>query len=203
MINHKLIYNKLYNESKNKTFKELKKKLLNINNPIEEKIIRQIMKERYIQYISYKNNIINKTYTNNNNNNNINNKNYNNNKLPNDICELTDDDIELFPKMKSLNELDELDDIYTNFESVNLYDKKFETEIKRDKVNNSLMDRMNSNLDIKNIMKKKKTIDINFELPYENTLNDISNNKLYKPFINNNIISPNDFSNNRLYNKHK
>ena len=79
---------------------------------------------------------------------------------------------------------------------------KFDVEIKRDSVNNNLMDRLNSDLYIKDIMKStKKPLDNNrknlINRPYEEINN--NNTSTFLPFGNNvGIIPNNDFSNNRL-----
>jgi hypothetical protein len=88
-------------------------------------------------------------------------------------------------KIKTLNELDE------NY----IKDEKFDVEIKRDSVNNNLMDRLNSDLYIKNIMKSTRQPNNirNIHKPYE----EINNNSSFVPFNNIGIIPNNDFSNTR------
>lgn len=159
------------------TFKELKTELKKNNDPMKEKIIRQLMKNKYIKYINYKKSI-------------------------ND-CELNDDDFAqpLPNKIKTLNELD---DNFVNCSSGAINDKKFDTEIKRDQVNNNLMDRLNSDLYIKDIMKPIKKYPTGYspnKMPLTKPYEEVLNNQSFTPFNNSNIIPNNDFSNKRLINK--
>ncbi|MBA42686.1 MAG: hypothetical protein CMF62_01580 [Magnetococcales bacterium] len=85
---------------------------------------------------------------------------------------------EIVNQNKNLNELDG-------------QDFKFKKEVAKDHLNNNLTARMNSDIDIKKIQKKRKESKKNFVKPFE----DASSN--YDKFFDK-VIPNNDFSNDRL-----
>jgi hypothetical protein len=87
-------------------------------------------------------------------------------------------DFEEEPPKKNLNELEG-------------HEFKFKKEVAKDHLNNNLAARLNSDIDIKKIQKKRKESKKDFVKPFE----DATSN--YDKFFDN-VIPNNDFSNNRL-----
>lgn len=132
------------NSINNLTFGQLRNELANCNDPIKEKLLRNIMLIRYKQHLR------NKTKYN------VSNKTNNYNQFP-----LNENDFELTPNINTLNEVQENDDLYDN-RDINEYD--------RDLTNNNLMNRLNSDIDIytKGMSKQKP----DFIPPYINNVGD-------------------------------
>lgn len=199
----------------NMTFNELRDELAYCdNNPVKNLLIRKVMKEKYEYYVNKKkfiryqkmkariteyNNIKHKIKKRIEKKNIIRQKNYElekkelNRKLIdiNNINNNSDNNEILDESVNELiNEsLDELD------ENSYLYEDKFAQEIRRDLMNNQLMDRMNSELDIRNF--RKHSVIKEFVPPFDNT-----KTKSYAFFDNSTIIPPTDFSSNRILTDH-
>jgi len=158
----------------NMSFNELRDELTYCDNNIKELLIRKLMKDRYLRHIKKKE-LINKKKEKER----IKNQIYtntiitdDNNKIIEDIDDLFNDD--------ELNKKDYNDD--------DLIDKKFNKQIERDAMNNNLMNRMNSELEIRN-NKKNKNKDKNILPPYDFTS---------QSYTHNNVIPPTDFTSKRL-----
>lgn len=162
------------------SFNQLKKELPKCKNKNEELIIRKLMKKKYLKYMKMKK-IKKKT--------NIyqladdllmdikNNK-VNDDNIDNIVNMFDESDFKDTPNFPSLNELDPTNELANELDGDELYDKKFKEEIKRDQLNNNLMNRLNSDIDIQSMRKKYKK---NIEVPFSN-----SNDGLYaSPFKNN------------------
>ena len=163
------IKNKNYlNHLTRMSFRELKNELAKCNNKEIELIIRKIMKDKAIRYKLRQKSIKN-----------------------NEIIDSILDDIETnSSKITSLNELDD----YENDMEYQNINSSYKDEIAKDFVNNSLMERMNSELDIRNIKNiKRKCNEKDFIPPfsdnsgdnfapfvYKKKLNDFSNKKFLK-----------------------
>ena len=97
------------------------------------------------------------------------------NRLSLDEFNLTDDDFNILPEHGHLNELENLNQNYKN-------------EVKQDRMNNHLMERLNSNIHIVTHKNDKKVM----TSPYQNNSgNDYAS-------IHQNEISPNDFTSTRF-----
>ena len=175
------------------TFGELRNELANCNNPVREKLIRNLMYVRYNQHLhkkqqleqqkkEYKKRQIrqikskleekykvkNENRENANKNNDfldIDNNDDNDNDNDNDNNVWFDEtDFNVKPSFSSLNELDDIND--TN-DTNELFDSRNITEYGRDFTNNNLMDRLNADMSLRNdkqIFKNKK----DFMAPYSN-----------------------------------
>jgi hypothetical protein len=104
---------------------------------------------------------------------------------------ITEELMEILDDIEGVNSNNKSDNDNNNYGTAK--DGKFVNEIKRDQVNNNLMNRMNSDIFINNMNKTKNK---NFESPFSNDMDD-----KYASFKNDPTIIPNnDFSNNRIMN---
>lgn len=173
------------------TFNELRNELAKCDDPVKETLIRNLMYIRYKQHINKKIQIDEikrrkmlrfmeqqkkKIETNTINNNSI-------NDLLNDEDNLSldPDEFEIKQTSDSLNELDDADE---------LLDKRNITEYERDMVNNNIVERLNSDIDIRTMRETQQKKE--FVVPYSD--NDDGN---YAPFNSKPKLQVNTFSNRR------
>ena len=111
-------------------------------------------------------------YTSKHNSNHIDKENEYNRKMTNRTFELNDTGLELdekdfnlFPNHENLNELDDDNSKYSGYN--NEFDDKFKKEVENDYVNNNLMDRMNSEMEIRNKKKADTSNNKSFMSPYD------------------------------------
>ncbi len=199
------------NKIKNMSFDQLREELsLCKNNPVKELIIRKMMKNRYLELKNRKQRLINQRKMKELSR--IEEANYQrqfNNNLENE--NIVDDNLvdELFEDIQRLKNRDnDMVDIFNESDfkplpnhgplnaldpNASLYDRKFKQEIEKDHMNNHLMDRLNSDIDIKKMSKRNKKK--NFDMPFSNNIdaNYASINS------DEGIILSNDFSSRRLY----
>jgi hypothetical protein len=141
------------NKINNLTFRELRNELANCgDNKIKATIIRNIMYERYVQHMNYKQQYINKLEQKRS-------KKHNkqihdqNNKQSNDVELLTPDDFDIISK-----------------ESNNINEPNKKQEYGREAVNNNIISRLDGDIDIRNARNKK--VELDFVPPYANTAGD-------------------------------
>lgn len=151
------------------SFKDLKKELINCgNNPVRELMIREIMHKKYCEYTKNKSKkpLIHQKQPKRTRQQEKEEEEEQEEQEEQQIY-LEDEDFDELPKMESLNELD---------------DDRFKTEVKKDHLNNNLMDRLNSDIDIcskrKDQLKKKKEQEKSFIPPFADDIGD-----RYAPFI--------------------
>ena len=197
---------------KNMSFRELRNELAYCdNNPVKELLIRNLMKEKYIhcmrkkkkieehqkmeKRLKYKKlkNIMARKYDHKYRKYYIESKDSSIESIMDDIEDVEDvediadniplreEDFNLYPNHGPLNELEE---------NNGLYDKKFKDEVNKDFMNNNLMDRMNSEIDIRNIKLKNKK---DFIPPFAD-----NDGGMYAPFHNQTNIPTTDFSTKRI-----
>lgn len=174
------------------TFEELREELTYCENPVKNILIRKIMKEKYNQYLRRRNQLITKKQRK---------TLYEERKVAtrkrkkkemDDIIEslinnINEPEIELkeedFNAKDVHGPLNELDDDY------GLFDDKFKKEVAQDIMNNNLMERMNSELDIMSATKARKN-NKDFIPPYANNEGDkYASFKHYRGISNNNFSS--------------
>lgn len=112
-------------------------------------------------------------YTNKYNSGNTDKENEYNRKMTNRTFELNDTGPELdnrdFNLLPNHGNLDELDDDHSKYSGhSNEFDDKFKKEVENDYVNNNLMDRMNSEMEIRNKKKSDTSNNKSFMSPYDN-----------------------------------
>jgi len=166
------------------SFHQLKEKLKTVDDEKSRNIIKTLMKQKYMTLVkrkqkAHKVNI--KTRLSNTleqyglSINDFLDEDDDYNRLSLDEFNLTDDDFNILPEHGHLNELENLNQNYKN-------------EVKQDRMNNHLMERLNSNIHIVTHKNDKKVM----TSPYQNNSgNDYAS-------IHQNEISPNDFTSTRF-----
>ncbi|QKF94068.1 hypothetical protein QKU48_gp0610 [Fadolivirus algeromassiliense] len=175
------------------TFSQLRNELALCNDPIKEKLIRNLMYIRYKQHINNKIKMEEMTRQkkmkmiereNRNRIKTMEQVNDNQNMMDmlddQDNISIDPDEYEIKQNNISLNELDD--------ENM-LFDKRDITEYERDAVNNNIVDRLNSDIDIRT-MRENRNTKKEFVMPYSD---DVSGN--YAPFNENKKLPINNFSN--------
>jgi len=169
------------------SFRQLKNELSKCDNPIKERIIRNLMVVRYKEYLDKKKMISShykpqQTQLTQQNENSFNENPFN------------EDDFYVAPKIKSLNELDD----YKEQQLKQLQRKNNELttnrkikEQSRDKVNNSIVERLNGDIDINEMRSYKKRPSV--VSPYTNFPGDN-----YASFKSNENVSNKDFRNKKI-----
>mgnify|MGYP005855511951 CR=1 FL=1 len=175
----------------NMSFNQLKKELSYCkNNPSKELFIRNLMREKYIRYKKKKKNFEEKnrrhiSYSNTNESTTFNEI----NNLGNDTIRSILNDIEdPFPEENNRNPRNDFN--LNKFEDKK--NPKFKDEVDKDFLNNNLMDRLNSDIDIRKIKARNKR---DFVPPFSN---DVGGE--FAPFRYDKNIPKNNFSNKRILN---
>lgn len=184
---------------KKMSFNELKIELRNnIDNPVREYAIRKMMKDKYEKHLQEKNRIKIQEQ-----------KKIYNQKLDDEILNILDDKSN--SSDQSSNSSSESSDSSESIEAPTTFrdvsPDKFKEKIKNDYVNNNLMQRLNSDIDITSMRNKKNTRNRAIDIHNNWTRNkndivppfDTDYGDAYAPFDTN--IPTNDFSNKRLINK--
>ena len=158
------------NYIRNMSFDQLREELSLVqNNPVKELLIRKLMKQKYIELRKNKFNKIDRRFDDKYNKKKI------NDKLADDLLY----EINKYKPKKSHKNINTKNintknintkNINTNTSLANI-DKKFIPEIEKDDLNNNMMKRMNSNIDIQSFRNNSKKI---FDTPFSNN-NDSGN----------------------------
>lgn len=198
---------------KQMSFRELKEELFRCeNNPQRELFIRKLMKEKAVKYKLMKRDTSREIQKNvqfapvQNNQNNASYQDEDDN-LIDDILNDIDDGSEENDNYITRNSSRDKINMRLNGRNNKDDDDLLSGEISKDKMNNSLMDRMNGELDIRNLRKKGSKKE--FVSPYSN-VSDIGDNYALFEESKRSTINPRDFSNKRFlkkqdnkYNTHK